>query len=363
MASEATHGGTAPWTRARRSDTADPRHLRKPARGNFRSLLPFLNLAAILAILALDWITPAGVVVGILLGIPIGLTSVLDDPKQVWTASIVAAVGFVVAAFLGAGPISPARVWVPNRIFAFLTIPASCAVALLLQRRRMEAEGAASSAESARDQNRLLMSLLAHDLRAPLLLASQGFEYVERTVAGGEPIDRELLADTRARLQRSLRAIEIVLSVARPGDAGLGASRAGVRVKDEIEAEIASFSDEAAARGKTLVAKLDTLVGREYLLDGLVLRQALAILIDNAIRYAVPGPVRVEAAVTGSTLTVRVVDSGPGLSAHRAKSGSSGGSGLGLELSRSLAARARGSLEVEWDGDQGTSFLLRLPAA
>ena len=355
-------GPTLPTPPMATRSTAAPRMplVRLPAlSGDLRSVLPYLNLLAILAILWLDWLTPAGIVVGIFLCLPILLTSAMDDPRHVGVASAVAVVGFFVAAWLGRDPISPALVWVPNRVFAFLTLPASTGIALLLQRRRREAE-------RARDLNRLLMSLLAHDLRSPLVLAEQGLDYVVRTVAGGAQPDVQVLEDTRARLGRSLRTIESVLMVARAevasADRPVGSARAAVRLGEEIEAEVEAFADEARWRGKTLVTDLRHLGRRTCAVDALVLRQALAILLDNAIRYAAPGPVRVRAEVEGAELTVTVADCGTGGAARGAER-PAGGSGLGLELCRMLAARAGGALEAARFGPEETVFVLRLPAS
>jgi signal transduction histidine kinase len=331
-----------------------------------RTGLFLLNLAAVIVIMTVDWLTPAGVVVGILAGIPIVLSSFWDDPRRVWLTFAIAAVGFVVAAVLGRGPLSPAAVWIPNRILAFLTLPASAVLAILLQRRRLEAVRARDAAVAASELNRLLMSLLAHDLRSPLSVSNQAFEYVEQAVAEGRSIDSSLLADVRARLRRSLRAIEIVLDLARaelPSSNGTSPADAlrSVQVREEIEAEVASFRHEAEVRNKRLVAELDRLGSQPYTVDALVLRQALAILLDNAIRYAVPGPVRVSADTSATSLIVRVRDSGPGYSARQGAS--SDGSGLGLKLCRSLLVRAGGRLDIERDAPDGTTFALHLPIA
>jgi signal transduction histidine kinase len=330
--------------------------------------LVVLCYTMIAVIVALDWATTAGVVVGLLLSIPIVLLSMLARPRPVLVATLVALIGFTIAATWGQGPISPPSVWVPNRILAIFAIGASCAVAIMLQRHRRTADEALLAALSAHDTNRLLMALMAHDLRAPLVAASQVLEYVERSAASGAPLDAELVGDTRLRLRRNLRVVEQVLHVAR-GDMEQSESpatppmRARVRIAQEIEREAASFAGEAEARGKRIVVRAEGVASVEMGLDALVLRQVLAILLDNAIRYARAGPLWVDAELRVGTVRVSVTDSGPGLSARPTVGAEPPGAGIGLELCRVLAARAGGSLDLEQDSEHGTRFCLQLPVA
>jgi signal transduction histidine kinase len=258
-------------------------------------------------------------------------------------------------------PVSRGLVWV----LVLLVVAAGLALLFrYLRRRKDDAAARREAAEVAGETNRLLLSLLAHDLRSPLALADQGFQYVEQSVAGGYPIDRGMVADVRARLQRSLRAIEMVLSLAvkkRPeatedGDSG----PATTDVRAEIAGEVASFEYEAQARGKQLRAELDGVPDEPYHVDSLVLRQAIAIVLDNAVRYADPGVIRVAAVVNGSLLEVRVEDPGPGFRTPAA-SESAGGSGLGLRLCAALLTRAGGSLSTERDTPDGTVVAIRIP--
>ncbi len=338
---------------------------RRPPRPRALHFTPAV-LLAIATIVALDWITPPAIAVGMLLCIPVFLTSLAEDPREIILTTGVAVLGFAASTLWGAPAVSPPLIWVPNRILVFLAIPASCAVALYLHGRRRDVEAARDEAVSGSELNQLLMSLLAHDLRSPLTLASQAFDYINTCVEEETEIDGELVADTRARLQRSLRAIDIVLAVARAEIAPAADGEREPRmvpaseVRGEIQQEVGSFAEEAASRGKTLVTELRRLSEGDRLVNGLVLRQVLSILIDNALRYALPGAVRVAAESDAERLEVRVIDSGPGISAHRRGPGG-GGSGLGLQLSRALAARAGGSLRIERDDHDGTVFLLCLP--
>lgn len=335
-----------------------------------RPLPPLLvNLLLIIAVVLADWITAAGIVVGILLIVPILLSAMRDDrPAMVGLTAVLAASGYTLAAMFGVVGAVPMPVWLSNRIMVFLSLLVTTAVAFLVQRTRVQALEGRDSALAEKDLNRLLMSLLAHDLRSPLTVAGQGFKYVEEALSDGRPIDRLLLADVRARIRRSLRAIDIVLSLARselPRDGEVPVPRPlePIRIDHELRAEIESFEDEAAARGKVLHADLAVVEGQPCLVDVLVLRQVIAILVDNAVRHALPGPVSLSAEMVPPNLVVRVRDSGPGLSAHRARGGTStSGMGLGLELCRTLVTRAGGTLDVPCDGAEGTCFRLQLPA-
>lgn len=329
--------------------------------------LAVLNVGAVAGVVLLAGLTPGGALLGVFACVPILLSALVDDRRIVFGVGAAAMVGVGTVALAQAFREIPPLLWQHERLAAWLALPAAVALALGLQYRRLDAFTRRDAALSASEMNRLLMSLLAHDLRSPLALADQGFQYVEESALGGYPIDRAVVADVRARLHRSLRAIEMVLTLARAETNGNGARQrsavAPVRLRDEIAAEIGSFQYEAEARSKRLVAELDGVGAGTYHVNSLVLRQALAILLDNAVRYAVAGPVRVSAQVARTVLEVRVEDSGPGLSTHRSEAAEPAGSGLGLRLSSALLARAGGSLRIEQDSPEGTCLAIRLPVS
>ncbi|HYJ78832.1 MAG TPA: ATP-binding protein, partial [Longimicrobiaceae bacterium] len=225
--------------------------------------------------------------------------------------------------------------------------------ALALQRRRRDAE-------STRDLNQLLLSLLAHDLRAPLQLSAQAMDYVRDQIQAGRVPEPALVADTAERTHRSLGAIEAVLAFARREAETAGETSGAAAAAGEVRDEVASFSATAARAGKELRfadgAAVTAAVG-----NPLVLRQVLSILLDNAVRYASPGVVAVSLAAEGREVVTRVADGGPGFSVHRS-AGRGDGAGLGIELAAALARRAGGRLELESDGPAGTRWALHLPA-
>ena len=105
--------------------------------------------------------------------------------------------------------------------------------------------------------------------------------------------------------------------------------------------------------------------------------EVLANLLDNALRYTLPGgAVTVTAAQEGSEVVIRVRDTGPGIAEEdlpfvferfwrgdKSRSRESGGSGMGLAIARQLVELQGGSIAVESPQGQGTIFTIRLPSS
>ena len=133
-----------------------------------------------------------------------------------------------------------------------------------------------------------------------------------------------------------------------------------IDVAAELTAEAAAFEPEAVARGKRLQLDLSGLREPRMAVDSRVLKQAVAILVDNAMRHAVPGRVRLSAARDDGTVVVVVEDEGPGLGRAGA-SDPSVGRGLGLALCEALVRRAGGQIDAVSNDRGGTTFRIRLP--
>jgi K+-sensing histidine kinase KdpD len=109
-----------------------------------------------------------------------------------------------------------------------------------------------------------------------------------------------------------------------------------------------SFAAEADSRGKQFVMSLTGTQRPADAASALVLRQVLAILADNAIRYARPGEVRILARVTQEgMLLLSVSDPGPSSEVAGGQVSAGSGAGLGLQLCNLLLSRRGGGLRVE----------------
>ena len=324
-----------------------------------------LIVIAIILVAIMDWGYAANGALGLLFALPIAMTATLERERWVWLAVALASVAMI--AVLVVGPPLDMQVdresFTLNRALVFMVIAFSAAVAIVLQRRRLEAERARDAAVSAGNLNRILVALIAHDLRAPLVLADQALTYSYESAIHDRKSDPELLADVSARVGRSLRMIEGILSVARhdvnnPASARSRMRGTSSRVKAELTDELAGFGREAEDRGKVLDIQLDALGDGQHPIDGLLVRQVAGILVDNAIRYAPAGRIRVSGRLHEGDLILVVADGGMVPSTE--DSMEPGGAGLGLELCRAIAANAGGSLTINQEPN-GRNCTLRLP--
>jgi two-component system phosphate regulon sensor histidine kinase PhoR len=111
--------------------------------------------------------------------------------------------------------------------------------------------------------------------------------------------------------------------------------------------------------------------------DGERLRQVVANLLDNAIKYS-PGGGRVDVrvGVQGGSGTIEVADQGLGIPAHEQQrifekfyrldpsmTRGIGGSGLGLYISRELVRQMGGEILVDSELAEGSTFTVLLPLA
>ncbi len=111
--------------------------------------------------------------------------------------------------------------------------------------------------------------------------------------------------------------------------------------------------------------------------DGVKLRQVLINLVGNAIKFTDKGGVKIHSYISGNSnefINIEVSDTGIGIAAekqneifeafvqgHGALSRNSGGSGLGLTISRSIIELLEGQFTLESEAGKGSVFKIRLP--
>ena len=215
-------------------------------------------------------------------------------------------------------------------------------------------------------QRRRLLAEVSHELRTPLAVIQGN---VEAIVDGVYPADAEhlgtVLEETRvlSRLIEDLRT----LSLAEAGTLALHRESTDLSI---VAAEVArSFEQLAQTAGATIELELaDDLPLLDV--DPIRMREVLANLVANALRYVRPGgTVRIGGRSTAEGVVLEVVDDGPGIPAELlptvfdrfAKSSDSRGSGLGLAIARAIVESHGGRIAAESPADGGTTIRIVLP--
>jgi len=209
-----------------------------------------------------------------------------------------------------------------------------------------------------------------HELRTPLssilgytrLLRDWGLQDPEVAIESLEAIEREAT--------RMSELVEEMLDLAR-GDEGLPLELEEVDLR-----EVASAAVEAtrvASGDKVKLVYEPPLAAITARVDVDRVRQALGILLDNAVKYTPEGGmVIVRVQHDGKDAELEVSDTGIGIPAahlpyifdrfYRVDSARShAGSGLGLSIARQIAELHGGAITVTSQPGRGSTFTLRLP--
>ncbi|HVS10486.1 MAG TPA: HAMP domain-containing sensor histidine kinase, partial [Planctomycetota bacterium] len=160
------------------------------------------------------------------------------------------------------------------------------------------------------------------------------------------------------------RTLEDVLDLSRLESGVLALERSECALEPLAREVLAEFAEAAAQKGSALVFERDGSAPDRVATDPRIARKVLCHLVENAVRHAGPGSVRVHlawrASATGQEprAALEVIDTGAGI--PRERWSSLFDSGLGLGLSRRLAHALGGSLELESSPGAGSSFTLVL---
>jgi len=237
------------------------------------------------------------------------------------------------------------------------------------QNARLE-EGAAQRTYQAK---REFLSRVSHELRTPLN-AVIGFSDLMRTDRS-EP----LTPTQRARLDRVvdggqylLRLVNDLLDVARLEVGELSVALSSVRLAPVLNNAVDLL--ETARAGRDIKIVLDEPPAQLFVVaDPVRLKQVFVNILSNAIKYNRPGGrvfIGFSQTPTQAVLTVR--DEGAGMSAQQQRDlfipfrrlgdepNATEGAGLGLVISRHLAERQGGSLDIASTPGKGTTVTIRL---
>lgn len=210
---------------------------------------------------------------------------------------------------------------------------------------------------------------IAHELRTPVTILRGRLQ----GLAEGVFSPSSELFEGLLRQVEGLSCLIEDLRVLSLNDSGhLEVQRVSVRLADELGTVLQAFATPLAEKGFALHQELDADLLVEC--DAVRIRQALMALLENALRHADPGNLRVRLEQAGGECQLSVEDDGPGIDSALAidifeafrrgdpsRSRKSGGSGLGLAVVKAIAEAHGGRAYCQASANGGSRFVLSWP--
>ena len=227
------------------------------------------------------------------------------------------------------------------------------------------------------ERQRRFVADASHELRTPLTSIHSYAQMLEEWALRDPQIGPESVAAIKRESERMKGLIENLLELAR-GDEGMK-----LHLKDNNLTEVlqeAAESARAAVNGKVLIEYpppkqrvQEEEEGVSAVFERERLRQALSILLDNAVKYTPEGGrVTMRIVEQDGSVGVEVSDTGIGIPEdqiphvferfYRAEEArSTEGLGSGLSIARQIAEDHGGSIEARSKPREGSTFIIRIP--
>lgn len=224
-------------------------------------------------------------------------------------------------------------------------------------------------------ERRAFVADVSHEIKTPLtgILGAADLMAEEAARTGGGGTMATWAGMIRKEGARLNGLVQQILDLSRLERAGEVLNPEDVDVADLVRETVARFAPRAASAGAALVVADGSAASLPWRGDAALLSQALANLVENAIRHAGAATIRVSCARDGQGLRLVVEDDGrgvpPGEAAriferfHRvdpARAAETGGAGLGLAIVRRILRLHGGDVVCEAVSPHGARFVCRV---
>lgn len=234
------------------------------------------------------------------------------------------------------------------------------------------------SKEKELDEERTEFNAVAsHELRSPLSVI-EGYLYFLLDPASGAKYDattKDYIEKAHAASKNLINLISDILTVIKADQKKLTVAIEKTDVQKLVEEVVNELQPEAKAKKlklefklltKRTIPKVDSDPGK--------IKQVLANLIENALKFTEKGGITVEIGLLENEILVNVIDTGVGIDNQDQKlifqkfyrsedwrTRKTGGTGLGLYISKTLIETIGGKIGVQSQKKQGSRFYFTVP--
>ena len=233
-----------------------------------------------------------------------------------------------------------------------------------------EMEKAKLTAELAnREKDRFLASL-SHELRTPLV-SVLGYANMLKLNLLDEKDKNDAINTIQKNAQLQVDLIEDLLDLSRIVSGKVSINMETFNVKESIENAIHTIKHQAIDKGLNIVEELEDI---KIYADPKRFSQIILNLLSNAVKFTDKGFIKVVAHRQGSSLVVKVTDTGIGIKAENigkifkqfaqvddGLTKKYGGLGLGLSIVKQLVEAHNGKVSATSSYGEGSTFVVELP--
>jgi signal transduction histidine kinase len=225
--------------------------------------------------------------------------------------------------------------------------------------------------QKAWQQQRDFLADASHELRTPLAVIQTNLDVVRDAPAETVANQLRWLNNIHEEVQQMTGLVKSLLFLSQTDSQQQFLKKKMFALDQAMLAAAGAFRPVAAQKEINLIAQ--TSGGVLYHGDEGKLRQAISILLDNAIRHTpVNGEIKIGLEVIRQTIVLSVADSGEGIAAAEIgkiflrfyqsdSSRSNGGAGLGLSIAKWIVESHGGVIKAASILGKGATFTIRLP--
>lgn len=218
------------------------------------------------------------------------------------------------------------------------------------------------------------VSAAAHALRSPMT-AIKGYLSMVMEGDGGEvaPKAKEFLQGAYEGNDRLIRLVNHMLDISRIESGRLIFNLAEVQLEEIIQSEVSGLKILSDQKNLQLTYERPPQPLPQVTVDPDRLREVINNLVGNAIKFTEKGSITITHELSGGFISTHLTDTGPGIAPSdlinlfqkftqaRITSGKTGGSGLGLYVSKLIIKEFGGDITVTSQVGQGSVFTFSIP--
>ncbi len=230
----------------------------------------------------------------------------------------------------------------------------------------------AESLQGVEERRRELISDLAHELRSPITVIHG---YLEMIDAGMTTFSPEIQLQMQQETSRLISLVNDVLELSRIEDGYLSLQLEPIDLPRLLKGIVTSFTTASLQAQCELILDIVLDLPLAYA-DCDRLKQILINLVSNAITYTPKGQVTLRVGLVNDRLWIAIEDTGIGIApenipkiferfwrADPSRNSNTGGSGIGLAITKRLLELHGSTLEVKSQLGKGSTFKFSLPIA